>query len=223
MPKKTQLCFTATRKDGRATPQFRCVVECHQCKARSKRSGARCKRTTCLGLPFCWSHAKTEMHLLITKSRVPGAGKGVRAYGGTKASRRETVVFRKGDTIASYDGQLIRPTWLAQRYDWGGHDVTGPYAISGNSKQRIWDAACRRTIASLFNSTRTKSAANAHVVPHRPDRNGRPVPPTVVAKRVIYHDDEIRLYYGKDYWAGHKYISTHTTRRKSGTCGIRRA
>ena len=58
-----------------------------------------------------------DKHLKIKASTIPGAGKGLYAYGGTRNSGK--VVFKPKQLIADYDGEHISKAVLVSRY--GSH------------------------------------------------------------------------------------------------------
>ena len=83
---------------------------------------AMCKRQLFLGLPYCYQHMQSILHLKVKPSTIEGAGKGLFANNG---SANNDIVFRPGDTICKYASEHIDEEELNDRYG----DYTGPYAI----------------------------------------------------------------------------------------------
>ena len=57
-------------------PRFDCRVQCAQCDSWTKK-GTRCKRRCCFTLPKCPAHARQAWGVEVSKSTIPGAGKGL--------------------------------------------------------------------------------------------------------------------------------------------------
>ena len=145
------------RKPAKPAKSFSCTLQCSRCTA-LKPDGAQCTRRVCVGKPFCWSHARSQMNLAIKKSSMPNAGKGLFAIRTRKAGltpqQRAAPVFKTGQTIARYTGQNKTVEQLQQ--DFG--EYTAPYAFKIGDN--IVDAACDRGIAALANR-KPESRANA--------------------------------------------------------------
>lgn len=72
----------------------------------SKRTGKRCRIKTCVVGPKCWIHTKFQDGLIIKKSAIAGAGKGLM-----------TTVPRKAySRIAEYTGELLTSAQVNARY-----------------------------------------------------------------------------------------------------------
>lgn len=96
---------------------FQCVLNSQQCEANGK-NGRRCGRRCIIGAPLCASHLMYMMHLKIMPSQVPAVqafnGKGLFAYDPTQPAG--AVVFRVGDTICKYEGEILTDQQIDQRY-----------------------------------------------------------------------------------------------------------
>mgnify|MGYP002406883613 FL=1 len=129
---------------------FDCYLNAYICQAINK-NGTRCKRTTTIGTPYCYSHLLHIKHLKIKQSTIPNAGKGVFAIDPKKGVNE--VVFKKGENIAPYMGELLTNEELENRYD----NLTAPFGLNV-SKTQNRDAACDRGIGSLINHRPTAQA-----------------------------------------------------------------
>jgi hypothetical protein len=103
----------STRIDSKAsnvqTTQFNCNAgqtrrACAAC-THHKPQGTRCKRTTCMYGPTCWQHTP---NLVIKKSNIPQAGKGL------FTNSRTTI--NKGQNVISYTGDILNEQQFKQRY-----------------------------------------------------------------------------------------------------------
>lgn len=143
MPKKFKFFIIS---ESNTQPHFQCELISQNCEALTKK-GEACKRKVVIGLPFCWSHLLSEKHLRIKNSLIPYAGKGLFVEDKTKPEGE--IVFRKGDKIIDYVGEIVTMQELDNRY---GKDNTAPYGIEiSKNANRYEDAACRRGAGSLIN------------------------------------------------------------------------
>lgn len=186
---------------GDSGTKFSCDLICERCAGKLK-TGTRCTRTVCIGLPFCWQHlmtCKDDMHgLKIKKS--PIAGKGLFAW--SKEGRRD-IVYKPGETITLYEGERLTQAQLTKRFG----DDTAPYAIDVGGG--VIDAACRRGAGAIANAPRNGGASNAEF------RSGKKAGMHVVklvAIKPIRHNEEILCDYGEIYWNYAR--GKHSTRRK---------
>jgi hypothetical protein len=136
-----------------AGTDFSCRLSCERCTAVTKK-GRHCSRTICIGVPLCWQHLLTCKNLNngVKIRDSPLACKGLFAW-----SRKggDDVVFKKGDTIAVYDGEVVDAAKLQARYG----DATAPYALRVGSL--TIDAACKRRVGSLTNGSSKGVRKNA--------------------------------------------------------------
>lgn len=191
----SSLNFRARRAGSREI-QFQCPLACSPCRYRFP-DGRRCKRKVCQGLPYCWSHTQTVLHLRYQKSSIEGI-KGL--YVWDKAAGAAPV-FKKGQRIVHYVGERVSAAELDRRYDYDGHNNTAPYAI------KKLDAACLRGVASLINSP-YGSGKRSNVL-FKDEGEGV----VVVAKKNLYHGDELFVHYGSDYWRGVKNLDVNAAAR----------
>ncbi len=165
-----------------------------------KANGQQCKNHTTIGQNYCHVHRKSMLHLQIKDSTISQAGKGLFASG-------TGIIFRKGDRICMYNGQLIDKEELLRRY----HDDTAPYGIQlhkKNGEDQYEDGALERGIGSLANHSRIKSKINARLsISH----NNRA---QLIATKNIRGGKEIFVNYGDDYRFDEN-VFTSTTNNKS--------
>ena len=134
------------QSESNVVPHFQCQLASLVCDAVTKR-GERCKRKVIIGLPFCWSHLLSNKHLRIKDSLIPNAGKGL--FVEDKSKPEDAIIFKKGDKILDYVGEVVTMEELDNRY---GEENTAPYGVAINKKaNRYEDAACRRGAGSLIN------------------------------------------------------------------------
>ena len=159
---------------------FEADVQCMQCKGKSK-NGNQCKRRVCIGTPFCWQHLASEKKLKIKTSNIRDAGKGIFGWDPKNMNK---VLFKKGQKIIEYAGELINLQELNRRYS----DQTAPYGIEIN-ENRFEDASIIRGIGALANHSR-RNNAEFDVSRNR-----------IILKAVkkIKHDQEILVNYGNEY------------------------
>lgn len=172
---------------------FSCAMESRKCEFEG------CNRRTRKALPYCFWHQRSVLHLIIKKSKIPGAGLGLFACGNTE--HKGGVVFKKGDVVALYarKGSATRPTigeWMdnetgSDRY---GECLTAPYGVDSPGKLKFVDTACQRSIASYANGA--LSADKANTTPEWQQRGRNLV---LVAKRNIHDGEELLWWYGNDY------------------------
>lgn len=163
---------------------FTCNLKCVRCTATNS-SGTRCKLKSCIGTPYCWTHLLHHKHLRIKPSVVQGAGNGLFAV--SPALGNNDIVFKRGDVIIQYDGEVITNKELQRRYG----DFTAPYGLSQGNY--IEDGACRRGVGSLANHVSSRSA-NARYSFSTSTKKFR-----LVATKNIRNNTEVLCDYGGDY------------------------
>jgi len=179
---------------------FQCEVPSRQCRGHSK-SGARCRRRVIIGFEYCFQHLKSERHLTIRPSTLPGAGKGLFAYD-PRNPNGDAVVFGPNfpsdnpnvferSRICIYRGRLITNDELEEHYG----EYTAPYAVRLNDDDLI-DSAPLRGVGSLANqgTVRTNNA-RLTVYNHAPLHDRA----RILANRPIRNGDEILIDYGDEY------------------------
>ncbi len=170
--------------------QFRKRLYTGRCEGIT-RTGHRCKRKSIIGYEYCPAHLQMVDHLKIQTSNIPQAEKGLFAVDKTKGPN--DIVFRKGDPIVPYNGEIISPEELDRRY--GLEDITAPYALGITQDPNfIIDAAAKRGIGSMANYMPGHNNAKfvTHVRNHHPQAR-------IKATKNIRNNQEIYVDYKRDY------------------------
>lgn len=213
--------FEYTRANG---TKFECQMKTMQCMhmiADSKaRSGERrCKRRSTYTLPYCYQHLINDYHLRIgrtqlrtqhgqTTQRLSFLG----LFACDKKADDDAIVFKKGQRIIPYLGELLTRTQLDARYP--GNE-TGPYALDLHSRSGdVVDGACVRGVGGLVNMCRPS------VNPGCGKNNARFTVsaghfPNIVATRNIRNGEEIYISYGPRYFAGRSLHQPQVTKPAS--------
>jgi hypothetical protein len=164
--------------------KFQCKVHCAECTA-VKPDGAHCKRRVCIGSPYFYVHLMQIKHLRIKPSTLEGAGKGLFAM--NRKAANDAVLFKKGDTIINYDGEVIDDEELEERYG----NNTAPYALETKEDSNV-DCACERGVGSSANSKPNHNNARISI-------NRRKNEAKLVATKNIKNGEEIFLSYGPSF------------------------
>ena len=189
-------------RDDKNKVLFRCQLACVQCTA-TKVDGGNCTRKSCIGIPLCYMHLLREKKLRIKQSTIPGAGKGLFAM--DKHAGANEIIFRIGDKIVVYNGEVVTHAELNRRY---GDRFTAPYAVSEG--RAVVDAACTRGVGSIANYATGGKRNNAQF-----SYNRRTKLFTLVATKNIRNGAEIFVTYGRAYRLHDR--ASHTTRSRPAT------
>jgi len=165
---------------------FDAPLRSQRCECKT-REGSRCSRNVIFGLPCCHSHIVSRYRIKVMDSHIPSAGKGLYAW--DRSKEKNEVVFRKGDYICPYAGELIDRDVLVARY--GEYKkYTAPYAI--NIKKNLYeDAALYRGVGGLVNHDARK--ANVEFFTER-----IPVYDSKRSKKIVGHEIRVFMYARKD-------------------------
>lgn len=206
-------------------PQFRYdgKLKSVHCEATTK-TGARCKRHSVIGTPYCREHLRKIRKVSIRQSTIPNSGNGLFADEPGKLQSRGDIVFRRGDLITKYDGQKMTKAEVDERY--GADDaVTGPYVVRvpiqgmrtvKRGKRRVqepyrvgWsylDGATERGVGNLANMAMNRRDNNAEL---------KKEDASLEATKDIRQGDEIFVDYGDDYrFDGPERYSTNFSKYK---------
>jgi hypothetical protein len=123
---------------------------------------------------------------------------------------RPVPVFKPGETITEYEGEVLTPEEREKRYQ----HHTPPYGCGNHNESYVEDAACVRSVGGMANH-KPFHASNAKFVYSRDKMR-------LVAKKNIYHDREIFVTYGSKDQNGRQYRLkesgvTHSTAYKRST------
>jgi len=171
---------------------FKCPLVCGRC-THTTRGDARCKNRACIGVPLCWQHLRSARHLRVQASTIPGAGKGVFVMK-PKAPAGEPV-FRAGDLVTGYEGELVTKAETRRRYGANGAISTAPYTASVDRRYDE-DASCRRGVGALVNHKPQQENVQLFVNGPAGSRSQRV---ELYATRDIFNGQELFLDYGAGY------------------------
>lgn len=182
---------------------FACSLERRRCAHVHPTTGARCSRLQYIGGGLCWQHLALVRRVKVAFSTIPGAGKGLFAF--SRKHARRDVLFRPGDVIVPYDGEILTKQEHDARYG-KGRLSTAPYSIQ-RFKTEFEDGACLRGAGALVNTrpranAKISNAAKGHTI-------------KIVAISHIKNGDEITVSYGPSYRMTEEGVS-HATRATRG-------
>ena len=182
-----------------------------QCVAKSKSTGQRCRRRTCIDYRYCNQHLVIHKHLAVRMSKrlkelgVPGLG----LYAQDPS---RTVVFKKGAIIGEYGGEkMSRDDWN-RRYNDPEDKDTGTYSAGSGNKGSVFDGIAAASAVSYANEPSDvakllgKSTSYADFKRRYPDVRGNVSTRSVkgvmkmFALKDIRHGEEILFNYGPEYW-----------------------
>ena len=166
---------------------FIASLHCHRCIGIA-RNGSRCRRKVCIGLPFCFQHLESTLHLKIKPSTIPNSGKGL--YAINKRMRPNAVIFYADAEICRYYGEIVNSNTLNRRYT---REYTAPYGVTINSSSdRYEDGALDRGVGSIANHKPHNDGANAQL-------RVRDNVIILQASKPIRNGEEIFVDYGREY------------------------
>lgn len=169
---------------------FSCRLRCNKCRGTTA-AGRRCSRRVCIGTPLCFSHLAQRYNVRIQPSTIAGAGKGL--FASNSALPDNAIVFRRGDVILEYKGELIEVRELERRYDEDDEEHVAPYGYQTESN-RVIDSACSRGVASLINHSNRARTINCEF-----DYDGDDRKLYIVATKNIKNGAELFVDYGPAY------------------------
>ena len=186
--------------------KFSCPLQKTVCSYKTFDYSKECKAQVVQGGPYCLYHMLKVYKLKLQASTIKGAGNGVYAW---DLEAPNGIVFKKGEYIIEYTGEILGPDQLYKRYG----PNTAPYAMATDDDQVFIDSACNRTMGAMINgsygSAQGKENTSFFV-------DGTRV--FVMAERSIKHGEELFLDYGSEYGKGehamnHKTVVKTTTKR----------
>ena len=190
-------------RDDNEDHLFSCILQQKQCIGHLQNNPAlrRCKRKSVLGSPMCFQHLESLKHLKIKPSLIPNGGKGLFAF--TKTALGNAIIFKKGENIIEYQGEILSRPQLENRYG----DKTAPYGAE--LKEGVYiDAAGYRSIGAFANAPNVARQANAKLITVY---NTTPQQIKIKAIRNILNGQEILIDYGKEYRFDEEGV-THSTK-----------
>ena len=175
---------------------YRTILESIQCKE-IKKNGQRCKNHVIIGLPYCYSHSMYFHQLTIKPSQIENSGNGLYAKNPMKPANE--IIFKKGQVITKYNGEIIDEEEVVERYS----DYTPPYVVK-LSNDRYEDGAKFRGIGALANTNPNNNNATISV-----SHNGA----SIKATKNIKNGQEIYLSYGRAYRLNQPNVSSKTVKK----------
>ena len=190
-------------RDDNEDHLFSCILQQTQCIGHLQNNPVlrRCKRKSVIGTPLCFQHLESLKHLKIKPSLIPHGGKGLFAF--NKSVLGNAIIFKKGENIIEYQGEILSKLQLETRYG----NKTAPYGAQ--LKEGVYiDAAGNRGVGSLANAPNLVRQANAKLISVY---NTTPQQIKVKAIRNILNGQEILIDYGKEYLFDEEGV-THVTK-----------
>ena len=164
--------------------------------------------------PFCEECLKKHLQLEIKPSE--GRGEGLFVVATEDKKKHSNTVFRKGDVILPYLGDVWKQEMWDARFEKGDQHIGGPYAVSamfvdnnGTSQSVVVDCLRRRSAASMVNSVkgRKNEKPNAEMNCYT---GGTMDEVWIEARCDIKPGEEILVDYGNDYdWNAVVSIEQH--------------
>lgn len=174
-----------------------CPLQTMRC-AHEIKTNIRCKRNTTYTTVYCWQHLKSVAKLRIGTTTMQDSKRQKLDFTGLfvcdMKKFQNTIIFKTGDIITSYIGEIISNAELQNRYP--GKE-TAPYTLQ-ISKTRFLDSACIRSVGSLANAclpTNKNCKLNAKLVIGSHGNY-----PHLKASKNIRNGDEIFISYGRTYF-----------------------
>jgi hypothetical protein len=194
------------------------AMKCMRCAHVNLETNQRCKRVTCITLPVCWQHLKSDYKLRVGRTSLrdtTGARLnflGLFACDESKGS--DAVVFKRDEYIVPYVAEEIDGAELEARYP-GEH--TGIYVVE-NEADSFEDGAIVRGAAGLSNmcigrlaykeNGRATCANNAVIA----GRAGPNYFPFLQAMKPIRNGQEVFTSYGRQYFKKGGIYADYETR-----------
>ena len=173
-------------------------------------NGNRCTKNTVIGAPYCWIHLLYQKHLRIKDSNIHNAGKGLFVIDKRRANN--AIIFREGQTIIRYHGEIINENELIRRYG----QFTAPYGIRIRENQnRYEDGAIERGVGSLINHSANERIINCRFGVSTNNKNPE-LNDLIIVKAIknIRNGQELYVNYGDEYNFNEDEVSYDTKYRR---------
>jgi hypothetical protein len=148
------------------------------------------------GQPYCKKHLKNVCKLEIRCSNIKNAGNGLFASDGSHG--KDDIVFKKGDKIVEYVGELISKNELDKRY---AKNEMAVYTIA-LSKDWYIDSGWLRGAGAFCNDARKNEKHTTFKNNARFSVNTKNKTCSIKALCNIYNNEEIFCDYSNSYWSG---------------------
>jgi hypothetical protein len=174
-------------KDKETGANFTCKLRSLKCCGKSAK-GTPCRRNVAKGLFLCYQHTRSLLGLRVDQSKLNPRMQGLFVCSNNHGA--DDIVFRRGDEICPYFGEIINKKTLSERYP---GDTTAPYALQISANKFI-DSACLQSIGAKANTASSGFRNNARFSSHHNLPYAR-----IVATGNIRNGDEILVSYGPKY------------------------
>lgn len=193
-------------------------MKCMRCAHVNLDTDQRCKRMTCVTLPVCWQHLKSDYKLRVGRTSLRNTA-GARLnflglFACDESKDADAVVFKRQEYIIPYVAEEINGAELDARYP-GEH--TGVYVVQ-NEADSYEDGAVVRGAAGLSNmciarlaykeNGRATCANNAQIA----GRAGANYFPFLRATKPIRNGEEVFTSYGQQYFKPGGIYADYETR-----------
>lgn len=168
-------------------------------------NNVQCRKMCQIGLSICWIHLLSECHLRIKESTIDNAGMGLFALIKNTPNEDAQIVFREGDTICLYNGEILTLNQHLHRYE----QESAPYTAElhrQNNIQMYEDASIQRGVGSLINHSVRNFNCRMSI-----KRNNTIA---FIATKNIRNHSEILVNYGRRYRFNVAHTKSATNRKR---------
>lgn len=156
------------------------------------KAGFQCLKRTCQTAKKCSVHLKSQDHLIVKNSRIPGAGLGLYVDAPFTLKNGEPKFIVKYADPGPYN-PLMTSKQIDKRYP---GDMLAPY-VWCNGKKYCFDARKKlSTVARYANACDNPAKKNKYKCNSEINLAG-----DIVALKSLAKGDEVLVSYGPDYWA----------------------
>jgi hypothetical protein len=206
--------------DAQTSHGWETNMTCLRCVHVDLNTGRRCRRNTCITLPVCWQHLKSDYKLRIGRTTLRDQqGRRLHFLGlfaCDDSQPSNATVFDIGDAIVPYVGEVINAATLESRYP--GEEVA-PY-VDKIHRNKFVDAGPMRGVGSIANMCEPSLAFKPDGVTPMCTNNvfmntrgiGQHSFPFLEAARPIKNGDEIFNDYDTAYFGEGSIHLKHETR-----------
>lgn len=180
------------------TDELECKLKSIRCM-HFIRPGRQCKNHTVFTLGYCHVHLKNILNLRVDRTLMTNRRRGrnrfefLGLFACDKKAEDNKIIFRKGDEIVSYIGDVLTHDQHERKYPAA---ELSPYSIRIGGRKYI-DGACKRGVAALANDCRR---TNANCTINAEFGDSILYFPKLIATKTIRNGAEIFVSYGEEYW-----------------------
>lgn len=177
-------------KDAAHGVDFTCKLRGARCCAK-KRNGGACSMRVVQAMLCCFQHTSAVFKLRVDKSALGGFNG---LFVCDKSAAPGAVVFKKGEEVCPYYGEVLTQAQLDARYP---GNTTAPYTFhsgGAGTQSKYLDSACFQTLGGKANVASGKKRNNAWFT-----RTGSASAARIRAKRNLRNGEEVFVSYGNTY------------------------